>query len=91
MNSNQEQMFSLIANWRESGQSQEKFCAEQNIGIAKFGYWRKKHRAQHSGSPAFSEVMTSKTSFSAEISFPDGVVVRLQKTNAQELRLLMRR
>ena len=41
------QKFSMIENWKASGQSQQLFCKENQVAYSNFHYWFKKYRAQH--------------------------------------------
>ena len=41
--------FSMIENWKTSGQSQQLFCKENQIAYSNFHYWFKKYRAQQEG------------------------------------------
>jgi len=38
----QEQMYTLAEQWRESGMPKSKFCREQHISLHQFNYWLKK-------------------------------------------------
>ncbi|MFV8343689.1 IS66 family insertion sequence element accessory protein TnpA, partial [Flavobacterium sp. XS2P39] len=38
----QEQMYTLAEQWRESGLPKSKFCREQDISLHQFNYWLKK-------------------------------------------------
>ncbi|MFV8344365.1 IS66 family insertion sequence element accessory protein TnpA, partial [Flavobacterium sp. XS2P39] len=38
----QEQMYTLAEQWRESGLPKSKFCREQQISLHQFNYWLKK-------------------------------------------------
>ena len=38
----QEQMYTLAEQWRESGLPKSKFCREQHISLHQFNYWLKK-------------------------------------------------
>jgi len=42
-----EQMFSMIADWQQSGLSQKAFCAQQEIRYHVFHYWYKVYRTSH--------------------------------------------
>lgn len=71
------QMFALIEAWEQSTQAQPDFCAQHNITLSKFGYWRSKWLAlQSSTSPestSFIEIETppnSKQKKKATISKP---------------------
>ncbi len=43
--------FSMIENWKASGQNQQLFCKENQIAYSNFHYWFKKYKAQQEGSP----------------------------------------
>ena len=38
----QEQMYTLVGRWRESGLAKSKFCKEAQISLHRFNYWLKK-------------------------------------------------
>jgi hypothetical protein len=38
----QEQMYTLVGSWRESGLAKSKFCKEAQISLHRFNYWLKK-------------------------------------------------
>ncbi|MDI5950351.1 hypothetical protein QLS91_11710 [Flavobacterium sp. LB2P84] len=54
----QEQMYTLAVQWRESGLPNSKFCREQHISLHQFNYWLKK----------FNQIAGSKQS-KPEVSF----------------------
>ena len=66
------QKFSMIENWKASGQSQQLFCKENQIVYSNFHYWFKKYKAQQEGSPdeLFLPVQIKKT-----LPSPSGSVV----------------
>ena len=39
----QEQMYALAKQWRESGLLKSKFCREQDISVYQFNYWLNKY------------------------------------------------
>lgn len=47
-----EQWQALVAQWRDSGQSAARFCAEHCIGYVSFCQWRKRFGEADAGSPA---------------------------------------
>lgn len=72
-----QQMFSVIAAWSQSGQSQKAFCAEQNITYHRFQYWHKRYKDQHKtrvgADPAFIPLSVFTTvPAAAELVYPDG-------------------
>jgi transposase-like protein len=42
----QEQMYTLVEQWRESGLAKSKFCEERNIAFHQFNYWLKKYNTK---------------------------------------------
>ena len=74
----QQEMFSMIEQWKGSGQSQLAFCRSQNLPISVFQYWRKKYLDRQStltASPAFVPVHIQSArpdAVVAELIFPDG-------------------
>ena len=70
--SRESQKFSMIENWKASGQSQQLFCKENQIAFGNFHYWFKKYRAQQEGGSdgLFLPVEIKKT-----LSSPSGSVV----------------
>ena len=76
--STQQQMFSLIETWKESGQSQIAFCKEKDIAYHRFHYWLKKYNDQNEMPPRASSFLQVKvpppnfTDGSIEVIYPDG-------------------
>ena len=77
------QKFSMIENWKTSGQSQQLFCKENQIAYSNFHYWFKKYKAQHeeSSREAFLPVQIKKPLTSA----PGPVVMELVLSNGHRL------
>ena len=42
----QQQMFAMIASWKQSGLSQKQYCEQNNIRYYVFHYWYKRYRDQ---------------------------------------------
>lgn len=40
----QQQMFAMIASWKQSGLSQKQYCEQNNIRYYVFHYWYKRYR-----------------------------------------------
>lgn len=75
-------MFKLVEQWQQSGKSQQQFSSEQNIKLATFGYWVKKHRQQKASEIGFAKVDLSKSPLSSstariEIELAEGLVIRI--------------
>jgi hypothetical protein len=51
----QEQMFAIIASWKQSGLSQKAWCEQNKIRYYVFHYWYKRYRDEQSNNsePAF--------------------------------------
>ena len=77
-------MFSMIEQWKGSGQSQLAFCKSQNLAISVFQYWRKKYLDQQGAivSSAFVPITihTTDRSVVAEVIFPDGKRIHFYQT-----------
>ena len=48
-----------IDNWRQSGQSQQRYCKSQGLALATFGYWRRKLKKGHAEKPRFYPLVLS--------------------------------
>ncbi|MDB5247284.1 MAG: putative transposase [Segetibacter sp.] len=75
----QEDMFSKIALWKESGLSQKAYCQQNNIRYYVFHYWYKRYRDQQSAVKENTFVplnvkpsTVSLSSSAIEILLPDG-------------------
>jgi len=72
----QNQMYSLIESWQESGKTQREFCKNYNLAYTAFHYWYKKYRlSQQPTTPsAFIplQIPPNIKNPIAEITFPDG-------------------
>jgi hypothetical protein len=42
-----------IEEWQQSGLSQQKYCGENGIALATFGYWRRKLKTEQPEKPRF--------------------------------------
>jgi len=47
----QEQMFAMIASWKQSNLSQKGYCEQNQIRYHVFHYWYKRYRDEQSASP----------------------------------------
>jgi transposase-like protein len=71
-------MYELVAQWHQSGKSQQQFSSEHDIKLATFSYWVKKHRQQKSSELGFAKVELGQHSTARiEIELADGTVIRL--------------
>jgi len=71
----QQQMFSYIDQWQQSGLTQKAFCQQVNLSYHIFHYWYKRYRNKESD-PASSFIKLAVSSPSAcspaELILPDG-------------------
>jgi len=71
-------MFSMIRNWKESGQNQKAYCEAHSIPYHQFHYWYKRYKLSHApannSKPSFVQVQIPVTVYKscAEIIYPDG-------------------
>jgi len=83
----------LPAAWRKSGLTQQAFCDQEGISLAKFSYWRGKElrgelrpiTVPQQDSPEFTEVrlqqeVTDEQPPAIEITLADGTHVRIPMT-----------
>jgi len=82
------EMFPLIEEWQRSGLSQKAFCIDREVDLSVFTYWRRKHNQAHEFKSEFVELIPTSTQ-TCEISYPNGVVVRLPTSDTQILKLLI--
>jgi len=81
----QQQMFSMIESWQQSGIHQKAFCEQQGIRYHVFHYWYKKYRdtqlsdkqagfipLQLPPAPAVTDPIIAATGAHTEIVLPDG-------------------
>jgi hypothetical protein len=70
-----EQMFAMIADWKQSGLSQKQYCQQHELRYHVFHYWYKRFKENQTSSSVGSFVpLTIHPSFSGhtEIYLPDG-------------------
>ena len=81
----QQKMYSLIEQWKTSGQSQKAFCIQHQVRYCVFHYWYKQYRAAHPQDPLDNSAAQNASSFIplqvpacfptssyAELIYPDG-------------------
>lgn len=79
------EMFPLVEQWLESGEKQSDFCESYGLSVATLGYWRKKYLNQNTtasqpGNFVSLTVSPPATVGEIEISYPNGVKIRLGVT-----------
>jgi hypothetical protein len=74
-----EEMYPLIEEWQQSGQSQKHFCEQKHLSKSVFVYWLKKYRKQQDSPSGFAAVeVTGQRSGRPylEVEYPGGTVLR---------------
>ena len=66
--------FAMIASWQQSGQSQKKFCLQNNIRYSVFHYWYKVYRNQKAtdGGSFVALDMAPQLQANVEVHLPGG-------------------
>ncbi len=77
-----QEMYNLVEQWQQSGLSQKQFSRENNIKLATFGYWVKKHKINQQGETGFARVELGRQSLTStlpriEIGLGDGLVIKI--------------
>lgn len=91
----QEQMFSLIDEYRRSGLSAKRFCAEHGVRYTTLMYWIGKKRRTETDAGArggFIPISLSSQSCpgkSIEIKYPNGVHISIPHFSIEQLRSLI--
>jgi len=86
-----EYMLAQVETWRESGLTQRSYCHQAGIKPATFSYWVRKGKKQQEDLGGFVEIERSMASLgnNYEITYPNGVSVRLETNNLKELSALI--
>ena len=73
-----EEMFALVEDWRQSGQTQKAFCQERGCPVSRFYYWLKKYRSTVEDAGDFIDVLgTMPAGHGIEIRYPNGITLSL--------------
>lgn len=85
-----EQMYALVEQWQNSGQTQKAFLADKNIKRPTFSYWRQKYLQEQSHSKGFTDIdPKAPSSTQVEVHFPSGARVILPKAEVGLIRSLV--
>lgn len=90
MNKNKaETMLALVEQWKQSGKSQQTFCAQHNLKVSTFGYWvaRKKRSQTQPGGFGLIDVTGTSSDDQVGITYPNGVKLTV---SARDLELISR-
>ena len=81
----QEEMFSLIKKWKESGINQADFCKQHDLSLHAFYYWLRKYKqvnttAENEFLPVEIKPPVNGNREDIKIHYPNGVLVSLDKS-----------
>lgn len=82
----------LVLEYERGGLTQRAFCAKQRINFSTFKYWLARVRRQKQSESGFLplQVIASKSgaelSASVEIVYPDGIILKLNRATAEDVR-----
>lgn len=89
-----EEMTRLIQEYETSGQTQKCFSESRGIGFAKFNYWYRKLQREAASPDGFHKIESVGASqvrdCKAELVYPNGVVLRLDRPEPELLSRLIR-
>ena len=66
-----------IDGWQQSGQSQQRYCRQQGIALATFGYWRHKLKTPQAEKPRFFPLVVSGRPFGDNAAHASRTPLRL--------------
>lgn len=72
-----EQMFAMIADWQQSGQSKKGYCEENGINEATFYYWFSRSKEKDTSSGGFIAIDKAGRKREAEVIYPNGVRIKV--------------
>ncbi len=70
-------MFSMIADWSQSGKSKKRYCEENGINEATFYYWFSRIKENDTSSGGFIAIDKSCGKGDVEVIYPNGVRIRV--------------
>lgn len=89
-----EEMTLLMEEYETSGQTQKLFSESKGIGFHKFNYWYRKLQREAAHPDGFHKIESHVTSPAqdcrAELVYPNGVVLRLDRPEPELLSRLIR-
>lgn len=89
-----EEMTELVREYETSGQTQKCFSESKGIGFPKFSYWYRKLQREAAHPDGFHKIESHLTyqaeDCKAELIYPNGVVLRLDRPEPELLSRLIR-
>jgi len=87
-----EEMFALVKEWKQSGQSQKVFCQEHEIKQGTFAYWLRKKKQHEASTGGFLPVRVRPDSERkpVELIFPNGVRLQMEQADPGWIAALVR-
>lgn len=84
-------MFKLVALWRESGLSRDKFSQQHNLKRGMFSYWiAKEQQAKAGETEGFTRLEPPSIDSGYEITYPNGVKLHVKKASLSTLSQLLK-
>ena len=86
-------MYAVVAGWKQSGQSQQVYCASQELSMAVFQYWLRHWRESQveRGEGEFVDVRPRPSSEGLMVEYPNGIKVHLPSSYSEDqLRTLLK-
>jgi transposase-like protein len=85
-------MFSLVQQWKASGQTKQTFCNQHNITHHTLSYWVTKYNQSRQPSPGgFTPIdLSPAEAGQLSITYPNGVQIRLSEINLPLISQLIR-
>ena len=87
-----EKMFALIGEQEQGKQTISAFCADRDVKIKTFFYWRRKFIASRSGTAGFIPITppTNVEKTALRLSYPNGVNIHLSGADVSLIAQLIR-
>ncbi len=86
-NSRKDEMFRIVGEYLQSGQTQKRFCEQRNLSFFQFKYWLQKYRKVESRDTRFIRLQPSNANSlgSYRIDLPNGIIIHLNGSESLKL------
>lgn len=86
-NSRRQEMFKIVEEYRQSGQTQKEFCQQRGLSLFQFKYWLQKYRKEESRDNAFIRLKPGNANSlgSYRIDLPNGIIIHLNGSESLKL------
>ena len=78
----QQEMFSLVEQWKQSNQSKISFCKNNSVNLHTFDYWHIKYKKQNAPND-FVEIKSAQyvSTQKLRLTYPNGVSIELPENS----------